>query len=186
MNKFLITASIITLTAMSHADAQKKNTDRKAPTQQKGAKENKDIEKGKIWITRVVASTLNKANGLAENTNEEAEGKHKEIYTDQYMAYKNDAMEAGMKGKMSLKEFKKKWAKDFNCEYAGTSTGYLVADTDYGFIEITRCVFIKKIGAAYLFETIIRDTEAKIDYKRDLKIIPSGNSFLIEDVLEYN
>lgn len=186
MNKFVITAGIITLTAMGQVDAQKKGTDRKVPTQQTTAKETKTIEKAKTWITRMVSSTLNKANGLAENTNEEAEGKHKEIYTDQYMAYKNDAMEAGMKGKMTLKEFKKKWAKDFNCEYAGTSTGYLVANTDYGFIEVTRCVFVKKIGTAYLFETIIRDTDAKVDYKRDLKVIPSGNTFLIADVLEYH
>jgi hypothetical protein len=185
MNKFLITTIIMAWGTMNQVNAQKKSTNNVATTQQ-GVKETKDIEKAKLWITRVVAHTLNKANGLAENTNEEAEGKHKEIYTVKYMAYKDDAADVDMDGGMTLEAFKKKWAKDFNCEYAGIGNGYLVPGTDSGLIEVTRCTFIKKIGAAYVFETIIRDTEAKIDYKRDIKVIPSGNVFLIEDVLEYN
>lgn len=185
MNKLLITTTIVALVTINHVKAQNKSTE-KGSTQQKSVKETKDIEKAKIWITHVVANTLNKANGLAENTNEAAEGKQKEMYTDKYMAYKDDAMEVGMQGKMTLKEFKKKWAKDFNCEYAGVGTDYLVSGTDYGLIKVTGCIFKEKIGAAYIFETIITDTEAKIDYKRDIRVIPSGNSFLIEDVLEYN
>lgn len=186
MSKFLIAAAAIALITFNQLNAQKKNTHNIVTTEQQGVKETKDIEKAKLWITRTVAYTLNKANGLAENTNEEAEGKHKEIYTVKYMAYKDDAAEVDMDGGMTLKAFKKKWAKDFNCEYAGVGNGYLVSGTDYGLIEVTHCNFIKKIGTAYIFETIIRDTEAKIDYKRDIKVIHSGNSFLIDDVLEYN
>lgn len=37
-----------------------------------------------------------------------------------------------------------------------------------------------------MFETVITDTAANVNYKRNIKVIPSGNSFLIEDVLEYN
>lgn len=180
-----MTAMIVWLATINHANAQNRSTE-KVSTLQKSVKEAKDIEKARAWITHVVANTLNKANGLAENTNEEAEGKQKEIYTDKYMAYKDDAMEAGTGGKMSLKEFKKKWAKDFNCDYAGIGTDYLVSGTDYGLIKVTGCTFREKIGAAYVFETIITDTEAKIDYKRDIRVIPSGSSFLIADVLEYN
>ncbi|MGU3375021.1 hypothetical protein [Chryseobacterium sp. M5A1_1a] len=186
MNKFLIAASVIALVTLNQLNAQKKSTNNVVITKQQGVKETKDIEKAKLWITRIVAQTLNKANGLAENTNEEAEGKHKEIYTAKYRAYKDDATEIDLDGGMTLKAFKKKWAKDFNCEYAGVGNGYLVSGTDYGFIEVTHCTFLKKIGKAYVFETIIRDTEAKIDYKRDIRVIPSGNAFLIEDILEYN
>jgi hypothetical protein len=32
---------------------------------------------------------------------------------------------------------------------------------------------------------IIEDKEAKAKYKRDIKVIKSGNSYLIDDVLEY-
>ncbi|WP_223608076.1 hypothetical protein [Chryseobacterium sp. OSA05B] len=185
MKKNLITAVIMALGTVTQAHAQQKNTGNKAAVEQNAVRQSKDIEKAKNWIIYVVASTLNKANGLAENTNEEAEGKHKEIYTDKYMAYKNDAIEVGMEWKMTLKEFKKKWAKDFNCEYAGIGTGYLVSNGEYGFIEVTRCIFKEKIGNSYLFETIITDTEAKINYKREIRVVPSGNAFLIEDVLEY-
>jgi hypothetical protein len=182
MNKFLITAGIIALITANQVNAQQKTTG----TQQSVIKDTKEIEKARKWITNVVASTLNKANGLEENTNEEAEGKQKEIYTRKYMAYKDDAAGVDMDGGMTLKAFKNKWAKDFNCQYAGVGNGYLVSGTDYGFIKVTHCVFKKKIGASYVFETVITDTEAKIDYKRDIRIIPSGNSFLIEDILEYN
>ncbi|MCT2563981.1 hypothetical protein [Chryseobacterium herbae] len=186
MNKIIITAIVLSLSALNHAHAQKKITDNKPAAQQNTTKEAKETEKAKIWITRTVANTLNKANGMAENTNEEAEGKHKQIYTTQYMAYKDDAAETGMDGGMTRKAFEKKWAKDFNVQYAGVGKGYLVSNAYYGFIEVTQCVFIKKTGNAYLFETVITDTEAKINYKRDIKVIPSGNSFLIADVLEYN
>lgn len=182
MNKFLITAGIIALITANQVNAQQKTIS----TQQSTVKETKDIEKARNWITNVVASTLNKANGLEENTNEEAEGKQKEIYTRKYMAYKDDAAGVDMDGGMTLKSFKNKWAKDFNCQYAGVGNGYLVSGTDYGLIKVTHCVFKKKIGASYVFETTITDTEAKIDYKRDIQIIPSGNSFLIEDIQEYN
>lgn len=174
------------LGAVTQAHAQKKSAGNKVAVEQNAVKEPKDVEKAKNWIIYVVASTLNKANGLAENTNEEAEGKQKEIYTKKYLAYKNDAIEVDMDGGMTLKDFKKKWAKDFNCQYAGIGNGVLVSGTDYGFIKVTHCVFIKMIGNAYFFETIITDTEAKINYKRDIKVIPSGNAFLIADVLEYN
>ncbi|WP_143754170.1 hypothetical protein [Chryseobacterium sp. 52] len=185
MNKFLITATITACVTINQVNAQKSQNNN-VLTQQKGAKETKEIEKAKLWITRVVAHTLNKVNGLAENTNDEAEGKHKKMYTDQYIAYKDDAAEVGSDGGMTLNAFKKKWAKDFNCEYAGIGNSYLVSGTDYGLIEVSHCVFRKKIGTAYVFETIITDTEAKIDYKRDIIVIPSGNTFLIKDVLEYN
>ncbi|HCA09622.1 hypothetical protein [Chryseobacterium sp.] len=186
MNKIIITIVVLSLNTLNQAYAQKKAPATKPVVQQNAKKEAKEIEKAKTWITHTVANTLNKANGMAENTNEEAEGKHKPIYTARYMAYKDDAVEVGMDGGMTKKAFEKKWSKDFNCQYAGIGTGYLVSGSDYGFIEVTRCVFIKKIGDAYLFETVITDTEAKINYKRDIKVIPSGNSFLIADVLEYN
>lgn len=170
----------------NQAHAQKKNIGNKAVVEQNPAKETKDIEKAKSWITHIVASTLNKANGMEENTNEEAEGKHKEIYTKKYIAYKNDAADVDLDGGMTLKAFKNKWAKDFNCQYAGVGTGYLISGTDYGFIKVTQCDFKKKMGSSYMFETVITDTESNVSYKRDIRVIPSGNSFLIEDILEYN
>ncbi|WP_316804464.1 hypothetical protein [Pedobacter nototheniae] len=186
MKKFLITTIIIAFSTVNFANAQKKKPDNKIIDPQIINRENKTIEKAKTWITLAVAGSLNKANGLAENTNDEAEGKHQEIYTAKYMAYKDDAMNVDMDGGMSLKAFTKKWTKDFSCKYAGIGVGYLVPGQDYGLIKVTRCDFTKKIGNAYLFGVTIRDTEAKIDYKRDIKVIPSGNVFLIEDVLEYN
>jgi hypothetical protein len=97
MNRFLITTAIIAFTTMNAATAQTKNTD------------HKDVEKAKTWLALSIENNLNKANGRAENTNEEAEGKHTEIYTDKYIAYKNDAIEVDMDGGMTLKAFKKKW-----------------------------------------------------------------------------
>lgn len=99
------------LGTINQAHAQKKNTNPRAVVDQNTVKDSKDIEKAKSWITHVVASTLNKANGMEENTNEEAEGKHKEIYTQKYIAYKNDAAEVNSDGGMTLKAFKNKWAK---------------------------------------------------------------------------
>jgi hypothetical protein len=52
---------------------------------------------------------------------------------------------------------------------------------------VTKCELSPlKLKEGYLFETEIEDigTVTTI-YKRDIKVVSSGNSFLIADVLEY-
>ncbi|SHF47463.1 hypothetical protein [Pedobacter caeni] len=186
MNKTLISLTIVAFATINQVKAQTDHIEHKVTLQQKSTKELKDIERAKAWLAHSVEDDLNKANGLAENTNEEAEGGRKQIYADKYIAYKNDAFEVGMEGKMTLKAFQKKWSKDFDCQYAGIGFGCLVPISDYGLIKVSRCIFTKKVGLTYVFETTITDTDAKIGYKRDIKVVPSGKAYLIEDVLEYN
>lgn len=111
----------------------------------------------------------------------------KAICTPAYGEYKDDAINVDMDGGMSEEAFQKKWKDRFNTRYAGIGLAFLVSAQDNGKITVPKCEFINKNPeGGFVFATEIEDKEYKAVYKRDITVTPSGNSFLIADVKEYN
>ncbi len=111
-------------------------------------------------------------------------GDYSKICTKQYAEFKQDATNVDMDGGMTEEAFKNKWGRRYS-EYAGIQEGFLVAGTDFGTIRVTRCEFRNKTEmGGFLYETILEDTEFKSQFKRDIVVMPSGRSFLIDNVYE--
>ncbi len=67
-------------------------------------------------------------------------------------------------------------------------TGFLISGQDWTKIKVKKCELSPvKLKEGYLFETTIEDVGATPEtiYKRDIKVISSGNSFVISDALEF-
>ncbi len=144
--------------------------------------------KAKEWLIYNVEHDLNGANGNAENSNEEAEQDKKSIYTKQYDEYKNDAMNVDLDEGLSQEQFYDKWKDKYNPKFAGIGTGLLIAgqdDGNYGLIKVTHCDLKNKLAEGFVFNVVIEDLDAKKKYNRDIKVIPSADTFLIDDVMEY-
>lgn len=134
-------------------------------------------ELAKKWLIENVEENFNTADGLIDK-----------ICTKSYAEYKSDAIGIEYDGGLTPKAFKKKWKGKFDIKYAGTGTGFLISGQDWVKIKVIKCELSPvKLKEGYVFETTIEDIGAttKTIYKRDIKVVPSGNTFLIADVLEY-
>jgi hypothetical protein len=110
------------------------------------------------------------------------------ITTKTYEEYKTEATNVDLDtdGALTLTEFENKWKNIYDIKYAGVGVGFLISGQDWMKIEVTQCNLLSENDDTYVFQTILSDTGFKTDYKRDIRIIKSGNSFLIDDVKEYN
>jgi hypothetical protein len=110
------------------------------------------------------------------------------ITTKTYEEYKTEATNVGLDTEVAMTqtEFENKWKKKYDTKYAGIGFGFLISGQDWGKIEVSKCILLAENGDSCVFQTILRDTEFKTDYKRDIRVVKSGNSFLIDDVKEYN
>ncbi len=110
------------------------------------------------------------------------------ITTKSYEEYKTDATNVDLdtEGALTQTEFENKWKGKFDIKYAGIGNGFLISGQDWGKIEVTKCNSLKSNSKdEFVFETTISDIDFKVDYKREIKVIKSENSFLISDVKEY-
>lgn len=110
------------------------------------------------------------------------------ITTKTYEEYKSEATNVDLDTDVAMtqQEFENKWKNKYDTKYAGIGSGFLISGQDWGKIEVSKCNLLLEKGDTYVFRTILNDTDFKTDYKRDIRIIKSGNSFLIDDVKEYN
>lgn len=144
-----------------------------------------EAAKAKEWLIANIESSLNKANGNMENSNEEAEKEVKNIYTTQYSAYKIDAINVDLDDGLTEDEFITKWKGKYNPELAGIGFGFLIPEQDYGLIKVTNCKLKNKTPDGFVFNVVLEDTNYHKKYNRDIRVIEVANSFLIDDVLEY-
>jgi predicted nucleotide-binding protein (sugar kinase/HSP70/actin superfamily) len=106
------------------------------------------------------------------------------ITTKTYSEYKSDAMNIEMDGGMTLAAFEKKWNGKFNTKRVGYD-GFLISAQDWNKISVTSCLLMNTTkDNGFLFRVVLKDVVSKEIFKRDIKVIPSGKSFLIADVLE--
>jgi hypothetical protein len=144
-------------------------------------KEKADSEAARKWLIETVDYYF--------KPNKEDWSDMKGITTKTYEEYKVDAInvDLGTDGALTLSEFENKWRKKFDTKYAGIGVGFLVPEQDIGTIEVTSCKLLKCISEKkYLFEMIIRDSDFKREYKREIEVIRSSDSLLISDVKEFN
>lgn len=135
----------------------------------------------KAWLIKSVENEF--LDPLFENENAE---KKVSIYTPSYEEYKTDAINIDFDGGMTEEKFKEKWAGKYDTKFAGIGTGFLIAGQDWGKVKVTSCELKSSPSEGiYIFDVTLDDAEFKAKYKRDIKVIKSGNSFLIDDVLEY-
>jgi len=126
------------------------------------------------WLTEVIENHLNEG------------GYHMEdICTSRYYEYKMDAVQVGYDGGLTEAAFKKKWSADYNMKYAGIGTGFLISGQDWGKVKVTKCT-PKSDGknGFILLNVTIRDIEFNVSYHRDIKIVPIGKAYQIDDVVE--
>jgi hypothetical protein len=131
----------------------------------------------KKWLTYNIEENFKTPDGLIDS-----------ICTKKYAEYKSDAIGVDYDGGLTPKAFEKKWKGKFDLKHAGKGTGFLISGQDWTKIKVKKCELSPvKLKEGYLFETTIEDVGAttKTIYKRDIKVVPSGSSFLISDVLEY-
>ncbi|MGY0038703.1 hypothetical protein [Pedobacter sp. NJ-S-72] len=144
-----------------------------------------EISKAKNWLVAAIENSLNKANGNMENTDEEAERNVKSIYTEQYNAYKDDAINVDLDNGPTTDEFFMKWKDKYNPKLAGIGTGLFIPEQDYGLIKISHCELKNKTTDGFIFNVVIEDTESKTKHNRDIKVIRSAGTYLIDDIMEY-
>ena len=128
----------------------------------------------KQWLIESIETNFKTAEGLIDS-----------ICTKDYATYKSDAIGVEYDGGMTQQTFEKKWKDKFDVKHAGIGTGFLISGQDWENIKVSKCELSPlKLKEGYLFETIMEDLPSKVTYRRDIKVIKSGSSFLISDVLE--
>ncbi|PWK27891.1 hypothetical protein LV89_01298 [Arcicella aurantiaca] len=114
-------------------------------------------------------------------------GEYDKFCTKKYAEYKSDATGVGMDGGLTEKAFKKKWSKDYDTKYSGMGIGFMINAQDWNTIKVTDVQLKNKLeNGGYFFKIVVEDIEAKAKNNREVKVIRSSKSFLIDDVLEYN
>jgi hypothetical protein len=139
-------------------------------------------EDAKSWLIKSIEKEF--SDPLFEDENQD---KKVSIYTKSYEEYKTDAISIDYDGGMTEEAFKKKWAGKYDTKYAGVGTGFLISGQDWVKISISNCTLKSDLStdSTMVFDVLLEDKGAKAKYKRDIKVIKSGNSYLVDDVLEY-
>jgi len=130
-----------------------------------------DIEDASRWLTEVIENHLNEGGYPMED-----------ICTPKYFEYKTDATESGYDGGMTEDDFKKKWASRYNVKHAGIGTAFLISGQDNGKVKVTKCT----LKSPNIFSVIISDPDMNMKYHRDIKIVPVGKAYLIDDIVEFD
>ena len=184
MNKFYLLVAVLSLASCQKKLEEKSDAKLKADSVSTDIRATKiptkslsESDSAKIWLIEKIEENFKTADGLIDK-----------ICTKSYAEYKSDAIGIDYDGGLTPKAFEKKWKGKFDLKYAGTGTGFLISGQDWVKITVVKCELSPiKLKEGYLFETTIEDIGAttKTIYKRDIKVVPSGNAFLIADVLEY-
>jgi len=137
---------------------------------------NIDTEDAIAWLIEVIENHLNEGVYAMED-----------ICTPQYYDYKSDATQVGYDGGMDEKSFKKKWSSTYDVNHAGMGTAFLISGQDNGKVKVTKCVPKSTITAESIFlEVVISDPDMNATYHRDIKIVPIGKVYQIDDVVEWD
>ncbi len=179
MEKILILFSIIlvcgcTINPENSEQKQFKIDSGANPIEKQGFIDSTDI--GKKWLIQSIESFFQNYDSL--------NGDFSKICTKNYFKYKTDATNVDLDGGLSLSEFRLKW-KYKNLKYAGVSDGFMISGSDFGKIKVTSCEFQSKTAnGALIFKVLIEDLDFKSKFYRDIILITSFKSFLINDVIE--
>jgi hypothetical protein len=145
---------------------------------QKRAVKTDEAKRAKEWLLSSIAQFFKETGG---------KGRNAKMFTKQYLEYKQDAIGTGYDG-LTEEQFAHKWKGKYNTKLAN-SESLLIGQQDWVNPKVTHCQLkSKNADKSFIFNVIIEDADTQNRYihKRDIKVIPSGNIFLIDDVLEYD
>ena len=134
------------------------------------------IQSGKKWLKKNIESFFNNEDNFKKGFSY--------LCTKQYAEFKTDATGIDMDGGMTEPEFKSKWGRRYS-QYAGIGEGFMVAGTDFGKIEVTKCEFRNMTEMKnYLYDVLIVDKTFHSKFIRQVVLVKNGDSFLIDNILE--
>ncbi len=137
-----------------------------------------EVQKAKTWLNYNLTHFLNAQKPAAQA---------KELYTDAYFSYKQEAARVGSTGGLTKTQFEDKWKFVYNTKYAGTGNSFLIPTPNHGPIKISQIELKDKTDdGATIFEIVLNDEKNRNQYKRDIKLINAGDNYQIDDVLEYD
>lgn len=181
MNKIYFLITILFLTSCQRKQEEKGkiklNVDSTSKDVKIVPKSISESDLAKQWLIEKIEENFNTPDGLMDS-----------ICTKKYAEYKSDAIGVEYDGGLTRKAFEKKWKGKFDIKHGGMGTGFLISGQDWTKIKVKKCELSPvKLKEGYLFNTTIEDVGATSEtiYKRDIKVVPYGKSFLISDVLEY-
>ncbi|MEY8759330.1 hypothetical protein [Chryseobacterium tongliaoense] len=136
-----------------------------------------ESEEAKKWLEK---SIRNYFESDLKNTDEVM----REITTDHYYEYKNDAMNVDIEvdGSLTKKEFQDKWHRDFDVQKAGINVGFLITGQDWDEIKISKCQLILESDDTFLYDVVLTDEKLNAEYPVTITVIKNKDSFLIADV----
>ncbi|MGN6180126.1 MAG: hypothetical protein ACTHNW_13140 [Mucilaginibacter sp.] len=113
------------------------------------------------------------------------------MYTKQYEEFKRDAIGRDFDG-LTEKQFTDKWRGKYNLKFV-TSNSILIGQQDWTKIVVRKCILKKRLpNRALMFSVLIEDdhdypdVKGHLKHNRDIEVIPYGNTFIIDNVLEYD
>jgi hypothetical protein len=108
----------------------------------------------------------------------------REITTDQYAEYKQDALCVVYDCDNSLteEEFKQKWCDTYDISYAGFG-GFLIDQQDWYKIVVTKCKLTDQSKkGTYIFNTEVTDTGFELTHTNEITVVQTADGFKIDDV----
>ena len=175
---FIITALTAGCANQSNSNPSETKVTAKSDSVTIQADSTQQIENAKQWIVTTVENFF--------RDYDKNHGDFSGICTKQYAEFKVDAtnVDLDLDASLSLSEFKEKWGRRYS-EYAGIGSGFIVGGNDFGVIKVPVCNFENKTEmGGLLFDTRVDDTTMNARYYRKIIVVPDGDSFLIDDVLE--
>lgn len=178
MSKIYLLITLLTFSSCQNKAKKNEVEDRTdSVTTENKVVEIPESDLAKKWLMESIEAHFKTPEGLIDS-----------ICTKDYATYKSDAIGVEYDGGMTRQAFEKKWKDKFDVKLAGVGTGFLISGQDWVNINVKKCELSPlKLKEGYLFETLIEDVGAtpKTIYKRNIKVVSAGSSFLIADVLEY-
>ncbi len=149
-----------------------------------------------IAITLLVSTTLSSAQKASkakdwliftiEEFFEQDSLQHfKEITTEQYAEYKQDALCVVYDCNNSLTEeqFEQKWNGVYDTSYAGFGKSFLIGQQDWGQISMSKCELTSQPEESiFVFDTVVEDTIFKQTYSIEIVVEETRSGFKIDDV----
>lgn len=152
------------------------NKEQSSLTKENNIKDTLTTQRGKEWIIQNVEAFFNNDDNFMKGFSS--------LCTSQYAEFKKDATNIDLDGGMTEAEFKSKWGRRYS-EYAGIGEGFMIAGTDFGKIEVSKCDFKNETEMnQFLYDALIIDKTFNSKFTRQIVLIKNGNSFLIDDVRE--
>lgn len=142
---------------------------------------NKGAEEAKKWLEKSIVEYF-KADVSEQDKMMRA------MTTKKYNEFKTDAtnVDLNVDGSLTLEQFQEKWKKDYDINFAGINTGFLISGQDWINVEVRKCEVETALLNVYTFNVILADDGFKAEYRRSIKVIKEDDRFQIDGIIELN